>query len=205
MNNFVYPELCAFENRYLVNSCVTSEKVALPIENKFHQIRNRLFVKGIPRGTTTKELKQFFSVNGKVIDCNILEAKKPNQEFLYGFVTFHQTNGDKIVSKLICDFRNGKVNFEFNNCNLLIDHAFFKQKKKSKTQSSIGTTDNLSNSDSFRNRGRFPTSLPPYPGFNGNHVVPYQPIVHIMTQFYIKTEFGFLPIYAQNNPSDAPY
>ena len=187
MDNLVYPNSCVFENDYSVSSCVTSEHVALPIENKSHEIRNRLFVKGFPEGTTAKELKDFFGQYGKVIDCNIPDVRGSSKQRSYGFVTFHQQNGSVTVRKLVWDFRYGNVEFKFKNCDLLIDHAFFKQKKKGLTTPRlIGSSDVYSG------------SCNPVPG----DVPPNKPVIN---QLYMYDGVEFVPVYPRTNLFAAPY
>ena len=122
-------KLCVFESSNTVVSNVTPRHVAIPIENKYHHVTNRLHVQDVPVGTRCRELALFFSKFGVVIDCNIVDPVKPFQKYTYGFVTYDPNIGTNVVPRLVVQFQAGRQDLFFQGFKLKINFARFKPKK----------------------------------------------------------------------------
>ena len=122
-------KLCVFESTDSVFSNVTPRHVAIPIENKYHHVTNRLHVQDVPVGTKCRDLALFFSKFGVVIDCNIVDPVNPFQKYTYGFVTYDPDIGTNVVPKLVLQFQAGRLELPFQGCRLKINFAQFKPKK----------------------------------------------------------------------------
>jgi len=127
-------KLCLKETPRTVTSISTPNFAPQPIEEKIHYIHNRLFIGGIPKNSTSKDLAALFKSYGRVIDSNIIESI--GCLWNYGFVTFHP----KLISAsdvVLAEYSNGK-NFCIHEKVLKISRALFKPKKQNMSASING-------------------------------------------------------------------
>lgn len=118
-------KLCLNETPETVTSISTPNFAPQPIDEKCHFVQNRLFVGGIPKHTTSKDLAVLFRTYGKVIDTNIVQAE--HWQWNYGFVTFHpkQMSASDIV---LAEYFYGK-DFSIKGKALKVSRAVFKPRK----------------------------------------------------------------------------
>jgi len=75
------------------------------------QVPNRVFVGGISWKTSEKQLADFFSFYGKVVECKIIIDKVTQKSKGYGFVTFENVEDANKVKRLnSVDFQGKSVN-----------------------------------------------------------------------------------------------
>jgi len=127
-------KLCLKETPRTVTSISTPNFAPQPIEEKIHYIQNRLFIGGIPKNATSKDLAALFKSYGRVIDSNIIDSI--GCLWNYGFVTFHP----KLISAsdiVLAEYSHGK-NFCIHEKVLKISRALFKPKKQNMSASING-------------------------------------------------------------------
>jgi len=109
-----------------VTSISTQNFVPQPVKEKIHYIQNRLFIGGIPKNATSKDLAALFKSYGRIISSNIIDSV--GCLWNYGFATFHP----KLISAsdiVLAEYSHGK-NFCIHEKILKISRALFKPKKQ---------------------------------------------------------------------------
>jgi len=117
-----------------VTSISTQNFVPQPVKEKIHYIQNRLFIGGIPKNATSKDLAALFKSYGRIISSNIIDSV--GCLWNYGFATFHP----KLISAsdiVLAEYSHGK-NFCIDEKILKISRALFKPKKQTMSASING-------------------------------------------------------------------
>ena len=213
-------ELCLFESCDSVFSNVTPRHVAMPIENKYHHVTNRLHIQDLPVGTKCKELALFFSKYGVVIDCNIMDTVSPHQIFTYGFVTYHPNIGKETVTSLVINHNAGKQEFIFKGFKLSINFAKFKPKKFKESRPAMRRRGSVEDEDEIyldTNMGRRGSQISmggdgvsPFAEqhlINNINTVPFPIYLPVERSTILPSERGFVAQYPQQYPLNfnSPY
>ena len=86
-----------------------------------HNTKNNLFIKGIPKTTTPREVYEYFSQFGDISSCKVTEDEQGNH-YGYGYITYYSRDD---AQKAIDESKDKKI-FDSNN----IEISYFQRKNE---------------------------------------------------------------------------
>nr|CAB3226054.1 protein boule-like [Phallusia mammillata] len=122
MSNLKAPQnLCLGQTDKSVTSISTTYFVPQPLPHKSHYVQNRLFVGGLPKSASKREIAMLMRQFGEITETNLIDDGCRR----FAFVTFENIDSADAVLSL---YHRGRP-FLIKGCPVAINRAYFKPKK----------------------------------------------------------------------------
>jgi hypothetical protein len=95
------PAELALADTHWLDGRLLDVKRAVPGERTQERASNKIFVGGLPQGTTTRDLKTYFSSYGALADAVVMVDRRTNRSRGFGFVRFSNTLQGSVASEAV--------------------------------------------------------------------------------------------------------